>query len=141
MLKIMDESCLLEYSLLRWKSYNSETRIDYAEIVVDDLLMKMFRLHKLRRSTGLGGAAGWILMIALLALWLLILWLLWYSCLNDDDLVHGLVWWDFEPCLLKSIFCAHTWMNWKSYDSETRIDHADFVTMVETFFPTFITSC
>ena len=80
-----------------WKSYHSKIRTDHAEIVADDLLMNIFRLHKLRRSTGSGGAAGWILMIALLAIWLLFLWSLWYSCSNDDNLVHGLLWWDFEP--------------------------------------------
>ena len=80
---------------------------------------RCFRLHK--KSTGLGGAVGWILMIALLAIWLLILWFLWYSCSNDDDLVHGLLWWDFEPWLLISIFCAHTWMSWMSFDSEIRM--------------------
>jgi len=26
--------------------------------------------------------------------------------------------------LLKSILCFHTWMRWKSYDSEIRTDHA-----------------
>ena len=135
MLKIVDESCLLfdeEYSLLRWKSYNSEIRAVHAEIVADDLLMNVFRMHKLRRSTGSGGAAGWILMIALLAIWLLILWFLWYSCSNDDDLVHGLLWWVFEPWLLISIFCTHTWMSWMSFDSE--INHAEFVTRVERSF-------
>ena len=122
-----------EYLLLRWMSYNSEIRTVHVEIVADDLLMNVFRLHKLRRSTGSGGAAGWILMIALLAIWLLILWFLWYSCSNDDDLVHGLLWWDFEPWLLISIFCAHTWMSWMSFDSKIRIYHAVFVTMVEIF--------
>ena len=66
--------------------------------------------------------------------WLLILWSLWYSCSNDDELVHGLLWWDFEPWLLISIFCAHTRMSWMSFDSEIRIDHADFCTMVERSF-------
>ena len=61
MLKIMDESCFLfdeEHSVLKCKSCNSEIRIDHTEIVVDDLLMNVFRLHKLRRSTGPGGVAG-----------------------------------------------------------------------------------
>ena len=83
--------------------------------------------------TSSGGAAGWILMIAFLAIWLLILWFLWYSCSNDDDLVHGLLWWDFEPWMMISIFCAHTWMSWMLFNSEIRIDHAEFVTMVEIF--------
>ena len=142
MLKIMDESCLLfyeEYSLLRWKSYNSEIRTVHAEIIANDLLMNVFRLHKLRRSTGSGGAVGWMLMIALLALWLRIIWLLWYSCLNDDDLVHGLLWGDFEPCLLKSIFCAHTWMSWKSFDLE--INHAELCYYGWDILPTYDTSC
>ena len=34
-----------------------EIRTVHAEIVADDLLMNVFRLHKLRRSTGSGGAA------------------------------------------------------------------------------------
>ena len=29
--------------------------------------------------------------------------------------------------LLKSILCFHTWMRWKSYDSEIRTDHAEIV--------------
>ena len=29
--------------------------------------------------------------------------------------------------LLNSILCFHTWMIWKSYDSEIRIDHAEIV--------------
>ena len=29
--------------------------------------------------------------------------------------------------LLKSILCFHTWMIWKSYDSEIRTDHAKIV--------------
>ena len=33
--------------------YNSEIRAAHAEIVVDDLLMNVFRLHKLRRSNRL----------------------------------------------------------------------------------------
>ena len=37
---------------MRWKSYDSEIRTDRAEIVADDLLLKVFRLHKLRRSLG-----------------------------------------------------------------------------------------
>ena len=34
-----------------------------------------------------------------------------------------------EPCLIfaEKYFCFHTWMSWKSYDSEIRIDHAEFV--------------
>ena len=34
-----------------------------------------------------------------------------------------------EPCLLfaKEYLLFHTWMSWKSYDSEIRIDHAEFV--------------
>ena len=37
---------------MRWKSYDSEIRTDHAEIVADDLSLKVFRLHKLRRSLG-----------------------------------------------------------------------------------------
>ena len=37
---------------MRWKSYVSEIRIDHGDIVVDDLLLKVFRLFKLRRSLG-----------------------------------------------------------------------------------------
>ena len=28
----------------------------------------------------------------------------------------------------------HTWISWKSYDSEIRIDHAEFVAMDEILF-------
>ena len=37
---------------MRWKSYDSEMWTDHAEFVVDDLLLKVFKLHKLRRSLG-----------------------------------------------------------------------------------------
>ena len=37
---------------MRWKSYDSEIRTDHAEIVADNLLLKVFRLHKLRRILG-----------------------------------------------------------------------------------------
>ena len=37
---------------MRWKSYDSEIWKDHAEIVVDDLLLKLFNFHKLRRSLG-----------------------------------------------------------------------------------------
>ena len=117
MLKFMDESCLLideEYSLLRWKSYNSEIRAAHAEIAANYLLMNVFRLHKLRWSTDLGGAAGWILMIALLEIWLLILWLLWYSYSNDDGLVHGLWWWDVEWAVFTACWSLSVGWNWKS---------------------------
>ena len=41
-----------------------------------------------------------------------------------------------EPCFpfAKEYLLFHTWISWKSYDSEIRIDHAEFVAMVETFF-------
>ena len=34
-----------------------------------------------------------------------------------------------EPCLLfaEEYLLFHTWMSWKSYDSEIRIDNAEFV--------------
>ena len=35
---------------MRWKSYDSEMWTDHAEFVADDLLLKVFRLHKLRGS-------------------------------------------------------------------------------------------
>ena len=31
---------------------------------------------------------------------------------------------------LKSILCFHTWMRWKSYDSEIRTNHAEIVAEV-----------
>ena len=37
---------------MRWKSYDLEIRTDHAEIVADDFLLKVFRLHKLRMSLG-----------------------------------------------------------------------------------------
>ena len=54
---IMNEPCLLKsfhylHTWMRWKFYDSEIRIDHAEIVVDNLLLKVFRLHKLKRSLG-----------------------------------------------------------------------------------------
>ena len=54
----MSPICFLLKSILcfstwmRWKSYDSEIRTDHAEIVADDLLLKVFRMHKLRRSLG-----------------------------------------------------------------------------------------
>ena len=54
-----------------------------------------------------------------------------FSVLNDDDMIHGFLWWDYGwariAYLLKSILCFHTWMRWKSYDSEIRTDHAGIV--------------
>ena len=38
------------YTWMRWKSYDLEIRTDHAEIVDNDLLLKVFRLHNLRRS-------------------------------------------------------------------------------------------
>ena len=40
------------HTWIRGKSCDSEIRINHAEIVADDLLLKVFRLHKLRRSLG-----------------------------------------------------------------------------------------
>ena len=36
--------------------------------------------------------------------------------------------------LLKNIFWFHSWMSWKSYDLEIRVDHVEFVAMDEIFF-------
>ena len=35
-----------------WKSYDSEIRTDHVEIVADELLLEVLRLHKLRRILG-----------------------------------------------------------------------------------------
>ena len=37
---------------MRWKSYDLEIRTDHADIVADNFLLKLFTLHKLRRSLG-----------------------------------------------------------------------------------------
>ena len=37
---------------MRWKSYDSEIQSDHAGIVADGWLLKVFRVHKLRRSLG-----------------------------------------------------------------------------------------
>ena len=46
------KSILCFHTWMRWKSYDSEIRTYHAGIVSDDLLLKVFRLHKLRRSLG-----------------------------------------------------------------------------------------
>ena len=53
MLKIVNEFCVLvdeEYSVFRWKSYNSERRRDHAEIVADDLLLKVFQIAQVKKE-------------------------------------------------------------------------------------------
>ena len=47
---LKDILCFL--TLMRWKYYDSEIRTNHADIVADDLLLKVFKLHKLRRSLG-----------------------------------------------------------------------------------------
>ena len=54
----MSPDCFLLKSIfcfhtwIRWKTDDSVIRIDHAEIVADNLLLKVFKLHKIRRSLG-----------------------------------------------------------------------------------------
>ena len=50
MMKVMDESCLLVDKEYLLKSYNSERRTDHAEIVADDLLLKVFQIAQVKKE-------------------------------------------------------------------------------------------
>ena len=63
--------------------------------------------------------------VSIYSLVLIIIMLKWWW--HDTWFLMMRLWMSPDFFLLKSIFCFHTWMSWKSYDSELRIDHAEFV--------------
>ena len=137
MLKIVDDSCLLfdeEYSLLRWKSYNSETRTDHAKIFADDLLLKVFQIAQVKEENWFRGSrrlntndciVGNMTAYSLVFVILMLKWWwpgTWFIMMRFYALVAD-----------KDILCSHmdeldvVWFRNKNRSSE-------FVTMVEIFF-------